>query len=65
MFVNSIFKIFKIFYLVIISQKESTPYAWYSVKSITQLYSPTASDIATQLYSAYAEWYSLREFLGE
>ena len=24
-----------------------------------------ASDIATQLYLAYAEWYSLREFLGE
>ena len=30
-----------------------------------QLYSPAASDIASQCYSAYAEWYSLRELLGE
>ena len=30
-----------------------------------QFYSPVASDIATQWYSARAEWYSLREFQGE
>ena len=36
-----------------------------SHKEVSQFYSPWASSIASQLYSAYAEWYSLREFGGE
>ena len=36
-----------------------------SRKEVGQFYSPTASSITSQWYSAYAEWYSLREFYGE
>ena len=36
-----------------------------SHKEVAQFYSPMASSIASQWYSAYAEWYSLREFYGE
>ena len=36
-----------------------------SHKEDAQFYSPMASSIASQWYSAYAEWYSLREFYGE
>ena len=36
-----------------------------SHKEVGQFYSPTASYIASQWYSAIAEWYSLREFGGE
>ena len=34
-----------------------------SHKEVGQLYSPAASDIASQWYSAHAEWYLLRKFL--
>ena len=34
-----------------------------SHKEVGQFYSPAASDIASQWYSAHAEWYLLRKFL--
>ena len=46
-------------------QTRISPLCPTSHKEVGQFYSPSASDIASQLYSAFAEWYSLREFYGE
>ncbi|MBR6745240.1 MAG: hypothetical protein IKM00_08515, partial [Clostridia bacterium] len=42
---------------------EKTPVCPTSHKEVGQFYSPAASDIASQWYSAHAEWYLLRKFL--
>ena len=47
------------------NKRKNPPNCPTSHKEVGQFYSPAASSIASQWYSAYAEWYSLREFYGE
>ena len=45
--------------------EKSTCFAQLPIRKLGSFIRLSASDIASQLYSAFAEWYSLREFYGE
>ena len=47
------------------TKRKKAEFAQLPIRKLRSFIRLAASDIASQWYSAYAEWYSLREFYGE